>query len=252
MRTTQLLPSRGRKTDSHFLMTPDNFVPNALPFLERTVVRVLATPRWQGTRFGQYLLEMESGAQTTRPIGRESESFLFQIDGKLTVQSSDGQEVLDPGAFCYLPAGAGFSLLASGARPARMLWTKRAYEPVEGLPSPRPILGHHSDIPDIAPEPPATYVYRELIPSAAREYDMAMNILIADPGGSIGQIEMHHQEHGLLMLSGQGIYYLDGSTYEVFAGDYIYMAPYCPQAFFATGEETASYLLYKDINRDGF
>jgi (S)-ureidoglycine aminohydrolase len=32
--------------------------------------------------------------------------------------------------------------------------------------------------------------------------------------------------------------------------DYIYMAPYCPQFFYATGWETGRYILYKDINRD--
>ena len=35
------------------------------------------------------------------------------------------------------------------------------------------------------------------------------------------------------------------------AGDFIYMAPYCPQSFVA-GDEPAEYLLYKDVWRDGF
>jgi len=76
--------------------------------------------------------------------------------------------------------------------------------------------------------------------------------LTAKPGGSIGIVEIHHQEHGLFMLSGQGVYYLAGDCHEVVKGDYIYMAPYCPQSFYATGDGAASYLLYKDVNRDGF
>ena len=36
------------------------------------------------------------------------------------------------------------------------------------------------------------------------------------------------------------------------AHDFIYMAPYCPQSFVATGDEPAEYLLYKDVYRDGF
>jgi (S)-ureidoglycine aminohydrolase len=38
----------------------------------------------------------------------------------------------------------------------------------------------------------------------------------------------------------------------VHAGDFIYMAPYCPQSFVASGTEPAEYLLYKDVYRDGF
>jgi (S)-ureidoglycine aminohydrolase len=56
-------------------------------------------------------------------------------------------------------------------------------------------------------------------------------------------------EHGLLMLSGQGVYRLEDSWYPVAAGDVIWMAPYCPQWFVAMGKSPASYLYYKDVNR---
>jgi (S)-ureidoglycine aminohydrolase len=81
---------------------------------------------------------------------------------------------------------------------------------------------------------------------------MAMNVLTAAPGGSIGLVEIHHQEHGLYMLQGEGVYYLDGDYHDIRQGDYVYMAPYCPQSFWSTGEGSAAYLLYKDVNRDGF
>ena len=54
------------------------------------------------------------------------------------------------------------------------------------------------------------------------------------------------------MTAGGGTYFLDGDEHEVEAGDFIYMAPYCPQGFTATGREPAEYLLYKDTWRDGF
>ena len=57
-------------------------------------------------------------------------------------------------------------------------------------------------------------------------------------------------EHGLYMLAGRGIYWLNGDYHEVQAGDFIYMAPYCPQFFYATGWEKGRYLVYKDVNRD--
>ena len=55
------------------------------------------------------------------------------------------------------------------------------------------------------------------------------------------------------MTAGTGRYHLDGSDHDVFAGNFIYMAPYCPQFFKpAPGPDAAAYLLYKDVFRDGF
>jgi (S)-ureidoglycine aminohydrolase len=143
------------------------------------------------------------------------------------------------------------SLKAVGGRGARTLWTKRRYEAVQGVDAPAAIYGRRSDVPDIVPDL-GRYLYKELMPTDNRSHDMGMNVLTCEPGCSIGLVEIHHQEHGLLMLSGQGIYYLAGDCHEVHKDDYIYMAPYCPQSFWATGSEPASYLLYKDVNRDGF
>ena len=54
------------------------------------------------------------------------------------------------------------------------------------------------------------------------------------------------------MTAGAGLYFLDGELFEVERDDFIYMAPYCPQGFTASGREPAEYLLYKDAWRDGF
>ncbi len=62
-------------------------------------------------------------------------------------------------------------------------------------------------------------------------------------------VESHVMEHGLLMLSGGGIYRLGEHWYPVKAGDFIWMAPYCPQWFGALGKTAARYLIYKDWNR---
>jgi (S)-ureidoglycine aminohydrolase len=57
-------------------------------------------------------------------------------------------------------------------------------------------------------------------------------------------------EHGLLMLSGQGVYRLGCDYHPVQTNDVIWMAPYCPQWFVAMGKTPASYIYYKDVNRD--
>ena len=69
------------------------------------------------------------------------------------------------------------------------------------------------------------------------------------PGATLPFVETHIMEHGLIMLSGQGVYRLEDSWYPVRAGDAIWMAPYCAQWFVAMGKVPARYLYYKDVNR---
>jgi (S)-ureidoglycine aminohydrolase len=252
MDAKMLMPSRGCVAHNYFLMTPDNFVANGLPHFAKTVARLLTTPRGTAARFGQYLLEFESGGGSLRPQGAGFESFLYQIAGHVVVGENGTDHDLKPGDYCYLPAGTEFSIQASASAAASTLWTKRRYEQVEGIASPTSVFANQAEAAEIVPPPPGRYTYRELLPAANTSYDFAMNVLTAQPGGSIGMIEIHHQEHGLLMLSGRGVYYLAGDFHEVARGDYIYMAPYCPQTFYGIGDEPTSYLLYKDVNRDGF
>ena len=60
-------------------------------------------------------------------------------------------------------------------------------------------------------------------------FDFAVNTMTYQPGAALPMVEMHVMEHGLLMLEGGGIYRLNDRWYPVTAGDFIYMAPYCPQ-----------------------
>jgi (S)-ureidoglycine aminohydrolase len=69
------------------------------------------------------------------------------------------------------------------------------------------------------------------------------------PGAALPMVEIHVMEHGLAMLAGSGIYRLGEHWYPVVAGDFIWMAPYCPQWFGAIGKTPAKYLIYKDWNR---
>jgi len=246
------MPSRGCVAANYFLITPANLVANALPHFVRTIARPLATPRDCAAKFAQYLLELEPSGGSTRPQGAGFENFLYQLEGTVSVTVKDHLHSLGSGDYCYLPAGVEFSIQAAESSPAVILWTKRRYELVEGISLPPVSFGNLAAAVPIVPPAPGQYTYCELLPTADPSYDFGMNVLTAEPGGSIGMVEIHHQEHGLLMLSGRGLYYLAGDFHEVVKGDYIYMAPYCPQTFYALGDEPASYLLYKDVNRDGF
>ena len=80
-------------------------------------------------------------------------------------------------------------------------------------------------------------------------FDLAVNTMTFQPGATLPMVEIHVMEHGLLMLEGGGIYRLGEHWYPVQAGDFIWMAPYCPQWFGALGKTPAKYLIYKDWNR---
>jgi (S)-ureidoglycine aminohydrolase len=232
-------------------MTPANMVPNALPYFERTVVYLLATPRLAGAMFGQYILELEPSAHTSRPVPPGFENFFYVLEGEVELNVEETAHPMIQGAFAFVPDHSSFRVKNSRSDRSRLIWVKRRYNAVEGIPAPPSIFNHRSKV-----EPVETSVARSwrqvLLPLTNPSYDFAMNILSFEPGVYFDQVEIHHQEHGLYMTEGQGIYFLGGSFYEVKKDDYIYMAPYCPQYFFATGWSKSEYLLYKDINRDGF
>ena len=81
-------------------------------------------------------------------------------------------------------------------------------------------------------------------------FDFRVNTMTYQPGASLAAVEIHVMEHGLLMLSGGGIYRLNTDWYPVQAGDFIWMGPYCPQWFGAIGKTPAKYLIYKDWDRE--
>jgi (S)-ureidoglycine aminohydrolase len=89
---------------------------------------------------------------------------------------------------------------------------------------------------------------RGLIPDDPA-FDFRVNTMTYQPGAALPAVEIHVMEHGLLMLEGGGIYLLGSQWYPVQAGDFIWMAPYCPQWFGAIGKQAAKYLIYKDWDR---
>jgi (S)-ureidoglycine aminohydrolase len=119
---------------------------------------------------------------------------------------------------------------------------------VQGIGTPELLVGHE---PEVAPQAlmgDEGLQVRSLLPDTMA-FDFAVNTMTYAPGAALSMVEIHVMEHGLLMLEGGGIYRLDNDWYPVTAGDFIWMAPYCPQWFGAIGKGPAKYLIYKDWNR---
>ena len=241
--------TRGFREPFYTLLTPSNRYASRLAGLRDVSVVKLVTPRLAPSRFGQYLLDIAAGGGTARPVAAGLEHFFFCLEGEATLHAGASEHALSAGGFAYLPDDASFEL-ASGEG-ARLLWLKRPYEPAGDRPAPALRSGHRDDVtPTRTPVPGLTR--QELLDPEDEAFDFNMSLLRFEPGVALDRVEIHDEEHGLYMTAGGGLYLLGSRHHEVHAGDFIYMAPYCPQSFVASGTEPAEYLLYKDVYRDGF
>jgi (S)-ureidoglycine aminohydrolase len=234
--------TRGSQQPNHLLLTPDTFVRTTMPGMKNCAAIVHAGSAL-GARFTQYTAEFEPGGQLgVTPAQR----FVFVMEGTLQLDLHNQQSQLGTRGYAYLPAGLVHGIKAT--EKSRVAVIEKVYETVETVPPPHLIVSHEDKI---ASHPladdPALQV-KCLLPDEM-SFDFAVNTMLYQPGAALGMVEMHVMEHGLIMLEGGGIYRLGDSWYPVAAGDFIWMAPWCPQWFGAIGKIPAKYLIYKDWNR---
>jgi len=230
--------TRSARRPGHLLLTPDTFVRAPLPGMRKATAIVHVTPA-VGAQFTQYTAEFEAGGM----LGPAAEQrFVYVIEGELNVQG----RALAAGGYAYLPAGCDAAIQASSA--ARAAVMEKPYVPRDGFHPPALLLGDEQSVEgrSLGGDPDLTV--RLLLPEDPA-FDFAVNTMTYQPGASLAMVEMHVMEHGLTMLAGGGIYRLGDSWHAVAAGDFIWMAPYCPQWFGALGKTPAKYLIYKDWNR---
>jgi len=244
------ITSRSRaihKPGIYTILPKGNRVPSTLPMFEGTISQVLTSPVL-GARFTEHELHVQPNGGSRGMIDDGLEAFLFVLDGGFELDVEGKKHSMGEGGFFWLPPNMPYSLKNKGESLTRALWLRKRYEPLEGIALPDPIIANEKDV---EPIPEDTYYERHLIPyDDELGFDMAFNLLLFTPGIYFSLVECHVMEHGLYMLAGRGIYHLNGDFIEVEKDDYIYMAPYCPQTFHATGWDGSSYLLYKDANRD--
>jgi (S)-ureidoglycine aminohydrolase len=226
----------------HALITPDGHVASALPGVSGVRAVYHISPA-MGAKFSQATLTFEAGGKFAWEPLYSIQKFVYVSAGRL--QMADGK-VLGPGGYAY---GAGQEALELTAlEPATATIFERRYLPDFFNPGPNLLTGDAAEIEGKPFLGNAKALLQVLLPDSL-EFDIAVNIFTYQPGATLPFVETHVMEHGLLMLSGQGIYRLEDRWYPVKAGDVIWMAPYCPQWFVAMGDEPAAYLYYKDVNR---
>lgn len=233
---------RGRRGRGYTLITPENQYVSRLPSLPGARFVKLVTPRLAPARFAQCLIEAAPDGSTMR-LDAAHEHFLYGLSGS----GSAGEFTLADEGFAYLPPGTETELLLEPG--ARVLWLTCDYEPWPGIDAPAPAGGQAREITSGATAVDGLW-RRELLDPLNPAFDFNMSLMSFDPGVALHQIEIHDEEHGLYMTDGGGTYALDGEQHTVAAGDFIYMAPYCPQ-WFRAGDAGGEYLLYKDVYRSG-
>jgi (S)-ureidoglycine aminohydrolase len=228
------------------LLTPSGFVHGYLPGWQKAVCNVLISPA-MGARFSQVLVTLEREGQCQGNTGA-NQYFIYLLEGAASILIEERRRRLEAGSYAYLPVGKDVEIKSSAAE-TKILIFQKPYEPLPGVATPGPLVGHERDVkgqPFLGNEDARLQV---LLPDQPA-FDMAVNIFTYQPGATLPFVETHIMEHGLMMLCGQGIYRLDADWHPVQAGDVIWMAPYCPQWFVAMGKEPAAYIYYKDVNRD--
>ena len=153
-----------------------------------------------------------------------------------------------------------------------LLYEQRYSEPlgsvgvlVEGR-RPAFVVGTTGEQP-LVPVAPEVFALRKLLPTTP-EYDFNMHVMDFEPGEFLLVKEVHYNQHGLLLLEGQGISRLADQwcgrrwstialcaahpappRYPVTAGDAVWMAPFVVQWYGALGKHRSRYIINKDTNR---
>jgi len=230
--------SRCSLQGDHSLITPDTFVRAPLPGMRNATAIVHAAPA-TGAGFTEYTAEFEAGG-TLGPV--DGERFVFVLEGELTIKAHK----LPANGYAFLPEDYPHEVKALTA--AKAIVIEKQYIPLKGTKPPKAVFGNERDL---TPQPmlgdEAVHI-RSMIPEGF-SYDLAVNTMTFQPGATLPMVEVHVMEHGLFVLDGGGIYRLSSNWYPVQAGDFIWMAPYCPQWFGALGKTPARYVIYKDWNR---
>jgi (S)-ureidoglycine aminohydrolase len=246
---TDLLRSRAVVRRNYALLDPAGLCHSTLPDFPDCTVNVLASPAL-GATFAQYLVTMPPGAATARTLVEAGvQRFVYGLSGAAEVQVGATTMALGAGSFAYVPPGEGFAMRQTGDAECRFLMVRRPYRPLAGAGAPWAVLGHEDEVPKPSFQGMPTVTLQNLLP-AHPAFDLMVNVFTFQPGDSLNIVETHHETHGAYILSGQGMYFLDDTWYPVKAGDFIWMGPFCPQAFYATGQTPARYIYTKEANRD--
>ncbi|MCP5072744.1 MAG: (S)-ureidoglycine aminohydrolase [Rhodobacteraceae bacterium] len=266
--TPQYYAPQGGHPDQSTLMTGRAVFTEAYAVIPRGVMQDIVTsalPHWTNTRlwvlarplsgfaetFSQYIMEVSPGGGSDNPEGdQNAQAVLFVVEGEMTLTLAGQTHQMAEGGYAYIPAGTNWALKNTSAAPARFHWIRKAYEAVDGLDAPAPLVTNEQTVaPTVMPDTEGRWSTTRFVDPTDLRHDMHVTIVNFEPGGVIPFEETHVMEHGLYVLEGKAVYKLNTDWHEVEAGDFMWLRAFCPQACYAGGPTRFRYLLYKDVNR---
>lgn len=244
---SSLVHSRTRVSQRYALFPLEGYPFSRLPSWPDAQVRVLASPA-MGAGFVQYRIDLPAGSGGSFKADGKTETFAYVLAG--TGEMNRGQQAafdLSPGSFALLPPDK--SLTIQATTPLQLLVHRQLFKTAEGFDVFKPLLSHANEVVATSWADTDKIQLQTLIPDEL-QYDLAVNIFAFTPGFGLPIVETHVMEHGALILQGKGIYRLGDDWMEVEKDDFLWMGPYCPQSFYATGDRPAKYIYTKDVNRE--
>jgi (S)-ureidoglycine aminohydrolase len=237
--------TRTRVAARHALIAPDGHVKSNVPGITGAETVILINEA-MGAGFAQVMVTFERGGRA-RVAEEGTDTFGYFMNGSATVTVGGLKKRCSAGSYFYAPVGVPWSIM-SPTRGARVMFFEKDYEPLVGVEAPWPLIGDSSKVKGepFLGDPDARL--KVLLPDSPA-FDMAVNIFTYKPGATLPFVETHVMEHGMMILSGQGVYRLDNDWHPVLEGDMIWIGPYCPQWFVCSGKKPARYIYYKDVNR---
>mmetsp|Transcript_11075 Transcript_11075/g.30962 ORF Transcript_11075/g.30962 Transcript_11075/m.30962 type:complete len:333 (-) Transcript_11075:82-1080(-) len=231
----------------HALITPESRVWSGTPGWQKTSTAHLITPSFpMGAELTMYLADMATGGvfKSDEKEQMHLERFVFVVEGSVSINCADGPLTLKDDDFAFFPPGYKHEIINLDEAKL-VVYERQHFYSTETVPAFH--SGSTSDKP-ILPVPGEIFKLRKCLPEQ-EEYDFNIHVMDFEPGEFLNIKEVHYNQHGLLLLEGQGIYRLGERWYSVQAGDAIWMAPFVPQWFGALGKKRSRYILYKDTYR---
>ncbi|XP_054823059.1 (S)-ureidoglycine aminohydrolase [Prosopis cineraria] len=228
----------------HALISPESHVYGPLPDWINTSGAYLIAPE-MGSHFVMYLVKLQEKSKSGLLLN-DVERFIFVLRGAVTLTTGAcSRHTLKMDTYAYFPPNYNHTIECDAS--ATIVVFERRYASLENhVPE---LIVNSTDLQPLLETPGEVFELRKLLPSSLA-YDFNIHIMDFQPGEFLNVKEVHYNQHGLLLLEGQGIYRLGENWYPVQAGDVIWMAPFVPQWYAALGKTRTRYLLYKDVNRN--